>query len=154
KGKPLAAAERDAVWQALGSPDVATAHAAQWRLTDDADTALALIRGKLLAPPAGADAVQPHVQNLSSSDFKTREAAERRLRDLGRAAAKELRMAHAAESQPEAKRRLAALLAALDAETARDVRAVAILERIATPAARKLLDEIATTAAARPAAEA
>ncbi len=154
KGKPIAAAERDAVWQSLGSSDVATAHAAQWRLTDDRDTAVALIRAKLLPAPAAAEAVRSHIQNLSSADFKTREAAERRLKDLGRAAAKELRAAHAAESQPEAKRRVEALLAALDAETARDVRAVAILERIATPAARKLLDDISHTSPPRAAANA
>src|SRR5262249_32573010 len=73
KGKPIAASERDAVWAELGSSDVAAAHAAQWRLTDDADTAIALIRDKLLAPPAAADAVRPHVRDLASADFKTRE---------------------------------------------------------------------------------
>src|SRR5262249_54931066 len=54
KGKPIPAAERVTVWELLASTDAGAAFAAQWRLVDDPDTALPLLRERLLpvAPAA------------------------------------------------------------------------------------------------------
>jgi WD40 repeat protein len=149
RGKPIPEAERAAVWERL-----ATDRASQWRLVDDPDTAITLIRERLrpVAPAAGV--VATLLQDLGSADFKTRESAERQLRDLGRAVARDMRLALPTETRPEAKRRLTVLLAALAAEQPRDAQAVAVLERIGTPAARRQLADLAANGGHRRSPEA
>src|SRR5262249_28547302 len=93
KGKPIATGERDTLWLQLASPDVAAAHAAMWRLNDDPKSAGPLLRERLIGTPVAADDVRALVKDLGASDFRKREAAERRLRDLGVGGLPELRAA-------------------------------------------------------------
>jgi WD40 repeat protein len=140
-GKPIAAGEREVVWTQLASPDAAAAHVAMWRLTDDPKTAVPLLRERLIGTPVAADVVRPLLADLSATEFRTREAAERRLRDLGAGALPDLRSARKAEQRPEAKRRLDALLAPYEGDDhrRRTNRAAAVLQRIGTPDARRVL---------------
>jgi hypothetical protein len=141
-GKPIPANERTAIWDTLASSDVVAAHASMWRLVDDPATAIPLLRER--APPiyVAPNTILPLVQDLGSADFKTREAAERKLKQLGRAVEKELRAALKDDRGAETKSRLNALLASLEPDSV-GARAVTVLERIGTPEARKLLEEIA-----------
>src|SRR5205823_1506468 len=86
------------------------------------------------------------LRDLDAGEFKVREAALAELRRLGPRVEIELRRAAAKPASLEAGRRLQTLVAELDEpmrapEALRQVRAVAVLERIATPEARRLLQE-------------
>ena len=144
KRRPIADDERAALWADLASPDRATCYAAMWRLIDDPKTTVPLLQGRMLPTPAAADTVRPLIMDLGSADFRTREAAERRLRELGSAALPALRASRKNEQRPEAKRRLEALLAPFEGDDyrRRTARAIAVLERIGTPEARRLLEEL------------
>jgi WD40 repeat protein len=141
KGGPIAESERQSLWNALVDPT--KAHAAMWRLIDDPDSAPSIIRRRLLPKPEAPEIVRGYLKNLGSEDFRTRDAADRQLRELGRAADAEIRKAVVTEQRLEARRRLTAILAALDAENLRETRLVTVLERVRTPGARQLLEELA-----------
>jgi len=144
KQTSISESERDSVWADLASPDPTKGHAAMWRLIDDPKTAIPLVRERLLPAPAAAEAVRMLVKDLGHADFKEREAAAKRLREMGRAAQPELRAALKAESRPEAKRRLESMAAVYesDEERRRVSRAVAALERIGTADARRVLERV------------
>jgi len=144
KGQPIAVSERDSLWADLASEDPPKGHAALWRLIDDPATAVPILRDRLLPAPTAAEKVQPLVRDLASDDFKTREAAERRLRGLGREALPTLRAALKNEQRPEAKRRLETLVTAFGSadERRRNARATAVLERIGNSEARHLLEKL------------
>jgi hypothetical protein len=85
------------------------------------------------------------ITGLDSARFADREAASKRLRELGRAAEGPLRQALKRAPSPEQTARIEALLAALEpaarprGEDLRSIRAVAVLESIATDSSRRLL---------------
>ena len=142
--KPIAKHERETLWTQLASPDAVTGHAAMWRFTDDPKIAVPLLRERLVGTPVAADVVRALVTDLGAADFRTREQAERRLRELGAGALPELRAARKTESRQEAKRRLEALLAPFEGDDHRRriTRAVAVLERIGTAEARRVLTAV------------
>jgi WD40 repeat protein len=147
-GRPPAAADLPRLWDELAGPDAARAYAASWRLTDAPAPALPLLR-KHLRPvtPAPAETVRPLLADLDSNDFRQREAAAARLRELGDRAGAALREAAKASPPPEKRRRLEALLKALERTPSgaalREVRAATVLERVGTAEARALLKELA-----------
>jgi hypothetical protein len=117
-----------------------------WRLRQDGDDSVRLLDERLPAVVGPQDAeVRELIRKLDSTRFKEREAAARRLAALGRAAEGPLRQALKGGPTPEQRRRIEALLAPLapsprpQGKDLRAVRAVAVLEGIDTPAARKLL---------------
>jgi hypothetical protein len=87
------------------------------------------------------------VADLDGSDFAQREAAGRELEALRDQAEAALRQALAARPSPEARKRLQALLAdpgtVRSPEVLRQVRAVQVLERVGSPAARQTLEALA-----------
>jgi hypothetical protein len=90
------------------------------------------------------------IDDLAAADFRAREAASRELVKRGRVDATELSEALAKSPSPEARKRLEQILASapgpwpkLDAEGLRQVRAVAVLEAIGTPEARRLVKALA-----------
>ena len=150
KATPLTAADSLAAWADLAQPDGAKGFAAVCRLTDDPTRALALLKDRLrpaTVPPA--DEVQKLVCELGSTNFQTRENAEKSLRVFGDRVEAPLREALKATESAEAKRRIEAILASFalltppEGETLRGIRAVWVLERIGTPDARQLLDDLA-----------
>jgi hypothetical protein len=90
------------------------------------------------------------ITQLDSRTFKTREAAEKELQDLGEQALAALRVASQDSLTLEAKRRLCRILKQLetpDAEMRRSIRAVALLRHFASSrSARQVLESISRAA--------
>jgi WD40 repeat protein len=136
-------------WDELAGADAAKAYAAGWKLSEaPADGVVAFLRPRLRAATSiDADEIRKRIADLDSPTFATREAASRRLQQVGPALLPYLRKRPAAPSA-EAVERLQTLEERLSdpvppAETLRALRAVAVLERVATTDARKLLEELA-----------
>jgi RNA polymerase sigma factor (sigma-70 family) len=147
--RPLSAAELEECWAALAGEDAHQAQQAVWRLALDPERAVPWLRARVR--PAAA--VEPGklaewVAGLDSATFAERETASRELAALGDEAAPALREALRGKPTPEMRRRAEALLERLRGpvtlpEALRSVRAVAVLEDVATPPARQLLEEVA-----------
>jgi hypothetical protein len=136
------------LWDDLASPDATRAYTASWQLTESPERALHLLR-KHVRPvsPATMEQIRALVADLDSDEFSRRKAASARLRELGDGAKGVLREALSADPSPEQRRRVEALLKALErplsGESLREVRAVAVLERVGTSEAVGLLRELA-----------
>ena len=134
-------------WSALKERSPVVARAAVDRVVRDPAAFKALVAK--FPPPAEVPNPQlaSLIADLDSSTFATREAASKKLRELGATAAPALRKAQATAPSPEARKRLDDLLTAIPAvqalpvsgETLRGVRVVEILERVGTAEARELL---------------
>src|SRR5207237_1791193 len=120
-------------------------YAAAWRLADDPQAAVRLLRGRLTGAAAPKDNIPALIADLAAAQFKTRDKADRRLRELGGWAEPALRAALAANPSPEMKRRAEAILASITdipaptGDELRRVRTVYLLERIGSAVARVLL---------------
>ncbi|HKB04090.1 MAG TPA: WD40 repeat domain-containing protein [Gemmataceae bacterium] len=143
-----AAGDGSSLWQDLGDEIPVNAWSAVWQLADHPADAVRMLRGKYtLAPVAAADEFARLISGLDSPKFAEREAASKRLGELGRAAERSLRQALKAGPSPEQSKRIEALLAGLTpparprVEDLRAARAVAVLEACATADARRLLAE-------------
>jgi hypothetical protein len=95
-----------------------------------------------------AAATRRLIADLDSDDFRVRERAQEALAQAGEAARSAVVEALDSKPSAEVKRRLHALLDRLDAPgvppgLVRPLRAVELLERIATPEAKALLGELA-----------
>src|SRR5262249_4872785 len=102
-----------------------------------------------LHPAVKIDAakVQQWIADLGAEEFAVREAASKELAQLGEDAEPELQQALKNNASPEAGQRLQQLLTALrnspPPDRRRELRAVWALERIGTPAADKVLGDLA-----------
>jgi DNA-binding transcriptional ArsR family regulator len=151
-GKPAPArpGELESLWKQLGEDDAKRAYHAAWRLAELPAEAVPLLRGKLRPARAASDKVTaPLVADLDGDTLAKRDAATRRLRELGHAAWPAVAEALKAPASAEQKRRLAQLLAELErpgvpgGDRLRDLRAVQVLGWVGTPEARKVLDALA-----------
>lgn len=147
---PLTAADCTSAWADLAGTDAANAFTAVCRLADDPKQSLPFLKEKFQAiRPLSAAELKSLLADLESPDFKTREAAEKKLRSFSDLSEAPLRDALNASPSPEARKRIEAILANLSpaiapqGEVLRGVRAIWALERIGTPEARKLLEELA-----------
>jgi WD40 repeat protein len=149
--QPLSAAELSAEWAKLAKPDAPPAFAAHRRLVQSPAETVAFI-GKQLgaAKPSGIDdkQISTWVTNLDSENFATRDEAFRSLEKLANQAEPALRKARAGNISLEMRRRVDDLIEKIERgnltnEELQAARAVEILERIATPAARDLLAALA-----------
>jgi len=141
------------LWDALAGTNAGAAHKAVWELVDRPAEAVALLREKRKpARPVDEATAKALVSKLDAPEFAERETATKALQALGAAAAPALRAALKADPSAEQEDRIKRLLAALNTaivpagDPLRDVRAVAVLERIGTADARKVLEEWATGA--------
>lgn len=146
----LTADALDRLWEALAGNDAAKAHTAGWELTDRPEQTLALV-GERLKPVRAADAavVRRLVADLDAPAFADREAAAKSLRGLGDSAVPALRAALKAGLPAESAARVERLLTEASApippaDVLRALRAVAVLQRIETEDARKLLEQLAS----------
>jgi RNA polymerase sigma factor (sigma-70 family) len=149
KPEPLAAKERDALWADLAGDDAGRAWRAVWRLAEAPDEVLPLLRERLRpVKPAPADLTRRLLTELDDASFQRREEAERRLKELGPSAEPALREALRANPSAEQKRHIEGVLTALavprpiTGEELRQVRAAAILGRVGSAGARRLLTEL------------
>jgi RNA polymerase sigma factor (sigma-70 family) len=132
------------LWKDLGADDPKVTYAAVCQGAAAGDVAVA--RLKLDLRPAvvtDAEQVAALVRQLDSDKFALREQASRALVDLGTAAETPLREALAKATSPEIRRRLGRVLEGLEAEHRRPGNAVEVLDMIGTPAARRLLLDLA-----------
>jgi hypothetical protein len=143
-GLPLARLE--ALWRELGGRDAADAVHAVRAMNATPAESVAFLREHIRPAPPPDPGVARLIADLDSDDFEARQKATEELAKRGKAVEPQLQKAHADQPSPEARWRLEGLLARLkDApseETAK-VRAVQVLETIATDEARQLLDNLA-----------
>jgi WD40 repeat protein len=151
-GKPLAAAELDACWDALAGDDAPRAFRAIQRLTASAKDAISYLRKHLQpARPLGEQRVITSlIAALDSDDFQTREHATKELEQCEDGALGLFRKALGNNPSPEAKRRLEMLVRKLSdqrwnpaPERRRVLRCLEVLERAGTPEARSVLEVLA-----------
>jgi WD40 repeat protein len=155
--EPLTAAAADGLWAALAGDDAPAAFTAMADLAAAPDRAMALLQRELKpAPAAPTDAdLDRTFADLDSEDFTTREKASRRLAEFGESAVPGVRKRLAKAESAEVRKRALEFLdrfdpATLKPDRLRQMRAVELLEGIATPAARDVLSELAKGAAEAP----
>ena len=143
------------LWADLASEDAARAGRAVWSLVAGADQAVPFLRDQV-RPVKTADRQQTArwIADLESSSFATRETATRELAVLGQTAAAALAEASKNGKSAEARQRAEQLLQRLHENEGtpdglRSLRAVEVLEQIATPAAREHLKSLARAAPRR-----
>jgi RNA polymerase sigma factor (sigma-70 family) len=135
-------------WSDLAGSDAARAYRARWKLAIAPEETLPLIKERLHpAQPADPQQLRRLLDDLASEQFAVREKAQTELEKLGDLAEPALRQALASKPTLEVRRRILAVLERLRGpvtrpETLRALRAVAVLEDIATPTARRLLEEL------------
>ena len=136
-------------WADLAGGDAPSAFRARWTLSGAQEAALPLLAKHLQpARPADRKPLEKLLAELDSDQFETRTAAQKELEKLGELATPALRDMLAKSPSLESRRRAQAILDKLrgpviDPEQRRAVRAVAILEDMSTPEARKLLAALA-----------
>jgi RNA polymerase sigma factor (sigma-70 family) len=141
--KNLAPQEIDNLWADLGGTDAARAYRAIAALVADPARSLPLLRQRLRpVQPAGKE-VTRLIEALGDDDFDARSRATRALEAMGEAAGPALRQALDQQLALEARRRVERLIAMVDAEALRAVRAVEVLERLASPDVLPLLEALA-----------
>jgi WD40 repeat protein len=139
------------LWSDLGSTDAAMAYWAVWRMAEMPDQAVPLLREGLISVQTASEATtRPLILDLDNDSFEKREEATKRLRALGEAAEPALRAALEVPLSAEQKRRLQGLLAGMDdagaslsEEMNRQLRGIAVLQRIATPQSQEVLERLA-----------
>jgi WD40 repeat protein len=147
--KNLAAAGPEKCWGALAEATPAAGYRAVWDLTAVGDEAVGFLAGRIKPAPAFAAArLRKLLKELDADEFAVREEAQKGLAKLGDAVEGDLEAALNTRPSPEARRRLLALLADIrrgpvSVDELRARRAVQVLERVGTPAARKALAALA-----------
>ncbi len=147
---PLTANERDKLWTDLADADAAKSFAALCRFANDPKGSLPFLKTKLetMRRPAAAE-IKSLLSALQSPKFKARETSEKKLKLFADFDETPLHEALTGNLLPEARKRIETILAnrspavAPQGDALRGVRTIWVLERIGTPAARKLLAEIA-----------
>jgi WD40 repeat protein len=135
----------EGLWTDLGGQDAEQAYRAVRSLSQASEDIPARI-GKRLKP---ADSIVRWIADLDNDDFDRREAASKQLAALGPQAEPGLRKALDETKSAEVRSRIQPLLKALgewvvtDPDTLRSLRAIWVLERIGTPEARAVLEDLA-----------
>jgi hypothetical protein len=139
----------DRLWSELGSADAATGYTAVRRLAAVPGHSLSLLRSRLLpVARVSAAVMERHVKGLASEEFAERQRASAALARLGELAEPALRRLLVEKPSLEAYRRAERLLARLERgpltpEQLRAARAVAVLERVGSAEARRVLEGLA-----------
>jgi hypothetical protein len=145
--KRLSPQEWEALWKALAGTDAAQAHQAIARLTASPGTVSALNERLHPAPKLDADRLERLLSDLDSENFAVRDQATREIEKLGGAAGQAIERALAsADASPEKRRRLERLQSQLGVPTGeplRELRALEVLERLATPESRQFIEKLA-----------
>jgi hypothetical protein len=139
--------ELEDLWTALGAADAHAAHSAILAMLNQADKAAEFLRGRLSPErPFPAERMRKLIGDLDSTRFQDREDSARQLADLEEQAEPALRMALKTNPSPEQRRRIEALLAlpivARSLEKLRRLRALEVLEHVASSQARAVLEEL------------
>jgi len=145
----LTAKELEQAWHDLDSADAALAFEASGRLACDPGQSLPFLEARLTpAPRLGSGRFEPLIARLDSAQFVVRDGADQELEKVGEAVLPGLRRVLASNPPFETRMRVERLLARIDvgflppAELLRPLRALAVLERIGTPRAWKVLQSL------------
>jgi RNA polymerase sigma factor (sigma-70 family) len=144
---PLSARELDRLGNDLAGRDARRAYQAICTLAAVPEQSLPWLGKRLRLPSLDGKQVERWIADLDSESFAVRTRATRELEQLGGRAKPALGKALAGNPGAEARRRLKALLDRLDGflppgEDLRLVRVIEVLERIGTPRARQLLEQL------------
>jgi WD40 repeat protein len=139
----------DQLWSDLAADDAALAHQAIWKLSAAPEKAVVFLKSRLQPIPVKEVPLARLVAELDSEVFTVREKASQELKKLGTIAEDYVR--HVAKDNKlslEKSRRLKAILDSLERlslgrEELRQVRAIQVLETIASPQAGGLLETLA-----------
>jgi hypothetical protein len=148
-----------ALWEQLGG-GAERAHQAMGILDRAKEQTVAWLKDQLLrSQPPDSERVVRLLRELDDEQFAVREQAQTQLHRLGELVQPALRKALEGQPTAEVRRRVTRLLEQLDRgpspEQLRSLRAIEVLERLGTPEARKVLEELAKgTALARQTQEA
>jgi len=143
-------------WNDLGSMDGTRVALAMWSLRQAPEKAIALIRERFQpeAPPPkppSAEQMDRWIADLDDERFAVREKAHRALANAGKEALNPIQHALGKNPSDEVRRRLTALVRGLSgplpSEKLRPYRVLELLERIGSPQARQLLQEMGKKAA-------
>jgi hypothetical protein len=153
----LTPTQQEALWVQLAKEQSAEGWRAVVRMSQAPRESLTMLRERLRpARVADGQTVGQLLTKLDADDFAVREKATQELAQLGHVVIPALRAVLEGEPSPEAKRRIKSVLKKLEQSKAyqlispderRAIRAIEVLERIATPEAGKLLQTLATGAA-------
>jgi hypothetical protein len=147
-GTQLSKPALDSLWQELQTLDARKADAAIWEMVSHPDqTVPFLTRTLRRATEPNEREVKGLIQDLDSAEFKARARASEELQRVADSVERHLIRALSTASTPEARRRIAAILEAREPanwpDRLRKIRAIEILELIATAPAISLLRELA-----------
>jgi WD40 repeat protein len=137
------------LWADLASADPAEANRAVWRATAIGSPVVAFLKRRLTPAIRTVDDKQVArlIADLDARKYQVREKATRALEELGPLVQADLRRALAAGPSLEARKRIEGLLEKLQGPVAADIlptlRAIAILDHVASPEARGLLEALA-----------
>jgi hypothetical protein len=143
----LAPQEREKLWADLSGTDAAVAHQAMAKLTASPGTTAVLNERLHPAHKLDSNRLEQSLRDLDSEEFSVRENATREIEKLGEGAQPAIeRVLARREVSAETRRRLEGLqsqLAVPTGESLRSLRSIEVLERIASPEARQLLQKLA-----------
>jgi RNA polymerase sigma factor (sigma-70 family) len=150
----LSAPEIEVCWKLLAGRDADKAYRAVWDLTVAGADAIAFIKRHVSpVPHPDPKRITKLVGDLGHEEFAVRQSATTELKKLDVPAEGELRKRLQANPPLELRRRIEALLKGIEnpvpaAETLRAIRALAVLEHVASPVARQHLQVLADGAPA------
>ena len=145
----LPASQLEALWPDLGSDDPIRAYRTMWSLAAVPAQAVGLIKTRIrLLLPAGSQRVPYLLADLNHDQLGMREKATQDLERIGALCEPALRAALQKSPSTESRRRLERLLDKIEgpmpsSDTLHALRAVEVLEQIATPDAKQLLESLA-----------
>lgn len=152
--EPLTAADVNALWADLKAEDATPAYRAVWRMAAAPEQAISFLRERLRPArepdKSNAERIVESIGDLDNDAFAVRDKASRELAAFGRETEPALRKALASGPSPESRRRIEELLRNLPEslpapppDQLRQLRALAVLEYVGTPAARQCLETLA-----------
>jgi WD40 repeat protein len=144
--------DAEELWKMLASADAEQAYRTVWALSEIPAAAAELLQSKIVPVKArDPERVRKLIADLNSTNFKTRELAERELGQFDDRARAALEEALKNAGELELRRRLEKLLAALEREPTpndlREMRAIQALELAAAPETTAVLRRLASGAA-------
>jgi hypothetical protein len=154
KNKSEPSRRLETLWADLANPDARRAYHAMWALVEKTESTVSFLKGELRPiPDVDRQRLANLVAGLNAAAPAARDSATRELRALGELAGPALREGFKDLPSEEMRRRLQLLLKPLEGPTEfpatmRAVRAVEVLEYIATPEACQVLQGLARGAPA------
>jgi hypothetical protein len=145
--KPAEKHTPEEAWADLASPKAEQAYRAISDLVAQPDPALTLLKTRL-SPAGKNERLTQLLKDLDGRQFGDRDRAMRALEQLGHQAEPALQRILEGKPSPDLRKRVEELLAKVkqpitDPTILQVIRAVEVLERISSPAARQLLEELA-----------